>query len=72
MWDRWCRPPGRDPVGPRLFPYVVGAVTVVLGLLLVVGLVVGATVGQMLGKMLWYYGGREIDRFGFVARRMDR
>ena len=25
-----------DPVGPRLFPYVIGAVTVVLGLLLVV------------------------------------
>lgn len=35
-------------------------------------LVVGATVGQMLGKLLWYYGGRELDRFGFVARRMER
>ena len=35
-------------------------------------LVLGATVGQMAGKLLWYYGGREIDRFGFVARRMER
>ena len=35
-------------------------------------LVVGATVGQMVGKLLWYYGGRELDRFGFVARRMER
>lgn len=35
-------------------------------------LVVAATVGQMLGKLLWYYGGRELDRFGFVARRMER
>jgi len=35
-------------------------------------LVVGASVGQMVGKLLWYYGGREVDRFGFVARRMER
>lgn len=35
-------------------------------------LVAAATVGQMVGKLLWYYGGRELDRFGFVARRMDR
>ena len=35
-------------------------------------LVAGATVGQMLGKLLWYYGGRELDRFGFVSRRMER
>ena len=26
----------------------------------------------MLGKLLWYYGGRELDRFGFVSRRMER
>jgi putative tricarboxylic transport membrane protein len=30
-----------DPVGPRLFPYVIGAVTVVLGLLLVLATVRG-------------------------------
>jgi membrane protein YqaA with SNARE-associated domain len=35
-------------------------------------LVLGATVGQMLGKLLWYYGGHELDRFPFVARRMQR
>ncbi len=35
-------------------------------------LVMGATVGQMVGKLLWYHGGRELDRFGFVARRMER
>ena len=35
-------------------------------------LILGATVGQMLGKLLWYYGGRELERFPFVSRRMDR
>ena len=35
-------------------------------------LVLAATVGQMAGKLFWYYGGRELDRFGFVARRMER
>ena len=32
-----------DPVGPRLFPYVIGAITVVLGLLLVVATLRGDT-----------------------------
>ena len=35
-------------------------------------LVAAATIGQMVGKLLWYYGGRELERFGFVARRMSR
>lgn len=32
-----------DPVGPRLFPYVIGAITVVLGLLLVLATLRGDT-----------------------------
>jgi len=35
-------------------------------------IVVAAAVGQMVGKLFWYYGGRELDRFGFVSRRMNR
>lgn len=35
-------------------------------------LVAAATVGQMAGKLLWYYGGRELGRFAFVARRMGK
>lgn len=35
-------------------------------------LVAAATIGQMAGKLLWYYGGRELERFSFVARRMSR
>lgn len=31
-----------------------------------------ASVGQMLGKLVWYVGGRELERFGFVARRMAK
>ena len=31
-----------------------------------------SSVGQMVGKLLWYYGGRELERFGFVARRMEK
>lgn len=31
-----------------------------------------SAVGQMAGKLVWYYGGRELDRFAFVARRMRR
>ncbi|WP_404380098.1 VTT domain-containing protein [Knoellia locipacati] len=31
-----------------------------------------SSVGQMLGKLFWYYGGRELERFGFVARRMQK
>lgn len=35
-------------------------------------LVAAATVGQMAGKIVWFYGGREIDRFSFIAKRMRR
>lgn len=35
-------------------------------------LVAAATVRQLVSKLLWYYGGRELERFGFVARRMSR
>lgn len=35
-------------------------------------LVAAATIGQMAGKLLWYYGGRELDRFALVSRRMNR
>ncbi|MEO7268645.1 MAG: VTT domain-containing protein [Knoellia sp.] len=35
-------------------------------------LVTAATIGQMAGKLLWYYGGRELERFPFVARRMRK
>ena len=31
-----------------------------------------SAVGQMAGKLFWYYGGRELERFGFVARRMQK
>lgn len=31
-----------------------------------------SSVGQMAGKLFWYYGGRELERFGFVARRMQK
>lgn len=31
-----------------------------------------SAVGQMSGKLVWYYGGRELDRFSFVSRRMRR
>ena len=42
-----------DPVGPRLFPYVVGAVTVVLGLLLVLA--------TLRGDVPQAEGGEDID-----------
>lgn len=42
-----------DPVGPRLFPYVVGAVTVVLGLLLVLA--------TLRGDLPQAEGGEDID-----------
>ncbi|CAN7212404.1 VTT domain-containing protein [Knoellia sp. LjRoot47] len=35
-------------------------------------IVVVSSVGQMVGKLFWYYGGREVERFGFVARRMEK
>lgn len=35
-------------------------------------LILGASVGQMVGRLPWYYGGRELERFPFVARRMER
>lgn len=35
-------------------------------------LVVMSALGQMVGKLLWYYGGREVQRFGFVTRRMSK
>lgn len=35
-------------------------------------LVLMSAVGQMGGKLFWYYGGRELQRFGFVARRMAK
>lgn len=35
-------------------------------------LVVMSAVGQMAGKLFWYYGGRELQRFGFVSRRMAK
>lgn len=35
-------------------------------------IVAASAVGQMTGKLLWYYGGRELERFGFVARRMNK
>jgi putative tricarboxylic transport membrane protein len=42
-----------DPVGPRLFPYVVGAVTVVLGLLLVLA--------TLRGDVPQAEGGEDVD-----------
>ena len=42
-----------DPVGPRVFPYVIGAVTVVLGLLLVVA--------TLRGDVPQAEGGEDID-----------
>jgi putative tricarboxylic transport membrane protein len=42
-----------DPVGPRLFPYVVGAVTVVLGLLLVLA--------TLRGDLPEAEGGEDVD-----------
>ncbi|MFC7490136.1 MULTISPECIES: VTT domain-containing protein [unclassified Knoellia] len=35
-------------------------------------IVAAAAIGQMVGKLFWYYGGRELDRFAFVSRRMQR
>lgn len=35
-------------------------------------IVAASATGQMAGKLVWYYGGRELDRFAFVARRMRR
>lgn len=35
-------------------------------------IVAASAVGQMGGKLLWYYGGRELERFPFVARRMRK
>lgn len=35
-------------------------------------LILMSAVGQMTGKLFWYYGGRELQRFGFVARRMNK
>lgn len=35
-------------------------------------LVLMSTLGQMAGKLLWFYGGRELPRFRFVARRMSK
>lgn len=31
-----------------------------------------SSLGQMAGKLVWYYGGRELERFRFVARRMEK
>ncbi|MBC2933324.1 tripartite tricarboxylate transporter TctB family protein [Nocardioides sp. zg-1228] len=42
-----------DPVGPRIFPYVIGAVTVVLGLLLVVA--------TLRGDVPQAEGGEDVD-----------
>lgn len=42
-----------DPVGPRIFPYVIGAVTVVLGLLL--------TIATLRGDVAEAEGGEDVD-----------
>ena len=31
-----------------------------------------SSLGQMAGKLVWYYSGRELERFRFVARRMEK
>ncbi|MDT0213962.1 VTT domain-containing protein [Rothia sp. ARF10] len=35
-------------------------------------IVLVSSLGQMAGKLVWYYGGRELERFRFVARRMEK